>query len=126
MRREKGVQETTAAPLVHGPRRLSLRVATDGHSWEGKGLGKKTEQNEAQGRGKEAKIWNDDEENHRIPERSGLEGPSVGHPVQPPAKAGSPRAGCTAPRPGRTGISPEKETPQLPWAAWARAPSPSE
>ena len=25
----------------------------------------------------------------------------MGHPVQTPAKAGSPRAGCTAPRPGR-------------------------
>jgi len=50
----------------------------------------------------------------------------VGHPAQPPAQAGSPRAGCTAPRPGGTGISPEKETPQPLWAAWARAPSPSE
>ena len=36
---------------------------------------------------------------------------------------GSPRAGCTAPRPGGSGISPEKETPQPPWAARARAPS---
>jgi len=50
----------------------------------------------------------------------------MGHPAQPPAQAGSPRAGCTALRPGRSGISPEKETPQPPWAAWARAPSPSE
>ena len=33
----------------------------------------------------------------------------MGHPVQPPAKAGSPTAGCTAPRPGGSGISPEKE-----------------
>jgi len=41
----------------------------------------------------------------------------VGHPAQPSAQAGSPRAGCTAPRPGRAGISPEKETPQPPWAA---------
>ena len=49
-----------------------------------------------------------------------------GHLVQPPAQAGSPRAGCTAPRPGGAGISAEKETPQPPWAAWARAPSPSE
>jgi len=64
--------------------------------------------------------------NHRITEWSGLEGSSVGHPVQPPAQAGSPRAGCTGPRPGGSGISPEKETPQPPWAAWARAPSPSE
>ena len=37
---------------------------------------------------------------HRITEWSGLEGTSVGHPVPPPAKAGSPRAGCTGPRPG--------------------------
>jgi len=50
----------------------------------------------------------------------------VGHPAQPPAQAGSPRAGCTAPRPGGARISPEKETPQPPWAAWVRAPSPSE
>jgi len=39
----------------------------------------------------------------------------VGHPVQPPAQAGSPRAGCTGPCPGGSGISPEKETPQPPW-----------
>jgi len=38
-------------------------------------------------------------ESHRITECSGLEGTSVGHPVQPPAEAGSPRAGCTGPRP---------------------------
>ena len=37
---------------------------------------------------------------HRITEWSGLAGPSVCHPAQPPAEAGSPRAGCTAPRPG--------------------------
>ena len=43
----------------------------------------------------------------------------------PPAKAGSPRAGCTGPCPGGSGISPEKETPQPPWAACSRAPSPS-
>ena len=54
---------------------------------------------------------------YRIPAWSGLAGPSVGHPAQPPAQAGSPRAGCTAPRPGGAGISPEKETPQPPWAA---------
>jgi len=47
---------------------------------------------------------------HRIPAWSGLTGPSVGHPAQPPAQAGSPRAGCTTPHPGRAGISPEKET----------------
>ena len=64
--------------------------------------------------------------NHRITECLGLTGASVGHPAQPPAQAGSPRAGGTAPRPGGAGISPEKETPQPPWAAWARAPSPSE
>jgi len=49
-----------------------------------------------------------------------------GSPSPTPAKAGSPRAGCTGPHPGGAGISPEKETPQPPWAAWARAPSPSE
>ena len=65
-------------------------------------------------------------DDHRIAECLGLEGTSVGHPAQPPAEAGSPRAGCTAPRPGGSGISPEKETPQAPWAACARAPSPSE
>ena len=65
-------------------------------------------------------------QNQRITECSELEGTSVGHPVQPPAQAGSPTAGCTGPCPGGSGISPEKETPQPPWAAWARAPSPSE
>ena len=44
----------------------------------------------------------------------------------PCPEAGSPRAGCTGPHPGRSWISPEKETPQPPWAAWARALSPSE
>ena len=38
---------------------------------------------------------------HRITEWWGLAGPSVGDPAQPPAEAGSPRAGCTALRPGR-------------------------
>jgi len=65
-------------------------------------------------------------QNHRIPVWWGLAGTSVGHPAQPPAQAGSPTAGCTAPRPGGAGISPEMETPQPPWAAWARALSPSE
>ena len=49
---------------------------------------------------------------HRIPAWQGLAGTSVGHPAQSPAQAGSPRAGCTAPRPGGAGISPEKETPR--------------
>ena len=49
-----------------------------------------------------------------------------GSPSPTPAEAGSPRAGCTALHPGGAGISPEKETPQPPWAAWARALSPSE
>jgi len=39
---------------------------------------------------------------HGITECSGLEGTSVGHPVQPPAQAGSPRAGCTGPCPDRS------------------------
>ena len=37
---------------------------------------------------------------HRITEWSGLEGTSVGHPVQPPAEAGLPTAGCRGPCPG--------------------------
>jgi len=43
--------------------------------------------------------WNISQ-NHRITAWLGLEGTSVGHPVQPPAEAGSPRAGCTGPCPG--------------------------
>ena len=43
-----------------------------------------------------------------------------GSPSPTPAEAGSPRAGCMGPRPGRAWISPEKETPQPLWAAWAR------
>jgi len=39
-------------------------------------------------------------QNHRITEWWGLEGTSVGHPVQPPAEAGPPTAGCTGPCPG--------------------------
>jgi len=42
-----------------------------------------------------------------------------------PAQAGSPTAGCTGPCPGGSSISPEKETPQPPWAMCSRAPSPS-
>jgi len=63
---------------------------------------------------------------HKITAWQGLEGTSVGHLVQAPAQAGSPRAGCTGPHPAGVGISPEKETPQPLWAAWARALSPSE
>jgi len=67
--------------------------------------------------------------NHRITELSnvgGWKGPLWVTQSNTPAKAGSPRAGCTGPCPGGSGISPGKETPQPPWAAWARAPSPSE
>ena len=39
-------------------------------------------------------------QNHRITECWGLEGTSVGHPVQHPAEAGSPTAGCKGPCPG--------------------------
>jgi len=39
-------------------------------------------------------------QNHRITACSGLEVTSMGHPVQPPAEAGSPTAGCTGPCPG--------------------------
>ena len=39
---------------------------------------------------------------HRITEWWGLEGTSVGHPVQPPAQAGSPTVGCRGPCPGRS------------------------
>ena len=35
----------------------------------------------------------------------------------PLPEAGSPTAGCTGQRPGGSSISPEKETPQPPWAA---------
>ena len=56
----------------------------------------------------------------------GWKGPLWVTQSNPPAEAGAPRAGCTGPRPGGAGISPEKETPQPPWAACARAPSPSE
>ena len=43
-----------------------------------------------------------------------------------PARAGSPRAGCTGPSPGGFWRSPEKENPQPLWAACSSAPSPSE
>ena len=48
----------------------------------------------------DARLLLGESHNHRIPECWGLAGPSVGHPAQPPAQAGSPRAGCTAPWPG--------------------------
>ena len=64
-------------------------------------------------------------------------------PRQNPSMVGAGRALCGSPSPTPcpsrvtqsrlhstasrgVGISPEKETPQPPWAAWARAPSPSE
>ena len=62
---------------------------------------------------------------HRITESltgRGWKGPLWVIWSNPPAEAGSPRAGCTGPCLGGSGISPEKETPQPPWAAWARAP----
>ena len=43
----------------------------------------------------------------RFTEWSGLAGTSVGHPVQPPAEAGSPTVGCRGPCPGGSGISAE-------------------
>jgi len=59
-------------------------------------------------------------EHHRITESQhgwGLAGPSVDPQAQPPAEAGSPRAGCTVPRPGGSGTSPE-ETPHRGSGAW--------
>ena len=56
----------------------------------------------------------------------GWKGPLWVTQSNPPTEAGSPRAGCTGPCPGRSRISPEKETPQPPWAACSSAPSPSE
>ena len=50
----------------------------------------------------------------------------MGHLVQPSCRSGSPTARCTGPCTGRSWISPEKETPQPPWAACSSAPSPSE
>ena len=66
---------------------------------------------------------------HRITESQnsrGWKGPLWVIKSNPPAEAGSPTAGCTGPCPGRFWISPEKETPQPPWAACSSAPSPSE
>ena len=64
--------------------------------------------------------------NHRITECSGLEATAVGHLVQPPCRSRVTQSSCTGPCPGRSWISPEKETPQPPWAACSRALSPSE
>jgi len=47
-------------------------------------------------------------------EWSRLAGTSVGHPAQPPAQAGSPRAGCTGPCPGGAWVSPERRLHNLP------------
>jgi len=66
---------------------------------------------------------------HRITESQnvrGWKGPLWVIQSNPPAQAGSPTAGCRGPCPGRSWISPEKETPQPPWAACSSAPSPSE
>ena len=56
------------------------------------------------------------QETRQNPSMFGVGRDLCGHPAQPPAEAGSPRAGCTGPCPGGSGISPEKETPQPPWA----------
>ena len=61
--------------------------------------------------------------NHRVTECLGLEGTSVGRLIQPPAEAGSARAGCTGSCPGGAWISPEKENPQSSWATCSSAPS---
>ena len=101
------------------PGRWAGRAPTASLGWRQGGAGKNAFPNLGNGR----TPGNGKKRFHRITECWGLAGPSVGPPAQPPAEAGSPRAGCTAPRPGGSGISPEKETPQPPWAAWARAPS---
>ena len=64
--------------------------------------------------------------NHRITESQsvrGWKGPLWVIWCNPPAEAGSPRAGCTGPCPGGSWTSPEKENPQPPWATCSRAPS---
>ena len=61
--------------------------------------------------------------NHRMV--GGWKGPLwVTHPTPCPSRVTQSRLHSTAAR--GVGISPEKETPQPPWAAWARAPAPSE
>ena len=77
--------------------------------------------------GKKKKLYS--EQNHRTTESQnsrGWKGPLWVTQSNPPAQAGSPRAGCTGPWSGGSWISPEKETPQPPWAACSSAPSPSE
>ncbi|KFR04672.1 Mothers against decapentaplegic 3, partial [Opisthocomus hoazin] len=73
-----------------------------------------------------------DDYSHSIPENTnfpaGIEPQSNYIPGSPNLSPNpmSPAHNNLAPRPGGAGISPEKETPQPPWAAWASAPSPSE
>ena len=67
--------------------------------------------------------------NHRITESQngrGWKGPLWITQSNPPAEVGSPTAGCIGPCPGGSWISPEKETPQPPWAACSSALSPAE